>query len=438
MKKHGHVVTLLTFDNKKSLRNLTKIKEFNPDVIGITSCTNQWGATKSLAREIKKRFDIKIFVGGAHPTVSPESLSETQAIDAICRGEGEFPFLELVEKLSKGQSIYDTPNFWLRKGNKIIKNEISPLIENLDDLPIPDWSIFDAEPIYDYSCFSFSRGCAYDCSHCINSTLRTVYKGKGPYIRVKSPERAIAEIKDKLDKYDLKVLNFDDDGFVKNKKWISDFCQAYRREISLPFNYNSRSEDINEEICAMMKKAGARLVAIGIESGDSEIRSKMLNRSIADETIVRAFKIARDAGLKTCSFNMIGIPSETPDSFKKTIRLNQIIVPDKIQLSVFYPFPHTRLGELCRKKGYIERTPTYGYFHHSILELPEFSQREISRWYDRFEYLVYKDTNFIKALKSRISKFIKRRWITNLIFGPIVRLIKKMRFFEEKIIKWIR
>jgi radical SAM superfamily enzyme YgiQ (UPF0313 family) len=438
MKKYGHITALLAFNDKKSLRDLTKIKEFNPDIIGITSCTNQWGITKSLTREIKKRFNLKIFAGGSHPTVFPEALLETPAIDGICQGEGEFPFLELVKKLSKGQPIYDTPNFWLRKGNKIIKNEISPLVKNLDDLPMPDWSIFDAEPIYAYSCFSFSRGCAYDCHYCINSTLRQLYKGKGPYIRMKSPERAITEIKDKLNKYDLKVLNFDDDGFVKNKKWISDFCKAYEKEIGLPFNYNSRPEDVSEDVCRMMKASGARLVAIGVESGDPEIRFKFLKRPISDETIVNAFKTAHNAGLKTCSFNMIGIPGETPECFKKTVRINRIVAPDEIQLSVFYPFPGTYLEELCREKGYIKYKPTYGYYQRSVLRLPGFAPRSIQKWYDKFEYLVYKDIKLIKAFKFRVSKFIARHRVTNLIFTPIIKRFKKTRFFEKKIAARIR
>lgn len=437
MKKHGHTTGLIQFDTPKSLQNLGKISDFRPDIIAISSCTNQWEIAKSLAEQIKRKHDIKIFAGGAHPTVFPECLLETAAFDGICRGEGELSLLELVDRLSGGRPIDDIPNFWMRSGGITVKNEMHPLVENLDELPTSDWSIFDINTIHDYPCFSFSRGCAYGCGHCINSTLRSLYKGKGAYIRVKSVKRAIAEIKDKMAKYDLKVLNFDDDSFIKNEKWISDFCSDYQRDISIPFNFNTRPENINEGICSKIRKAGGRLVAIGIESGDPTIRSGILNRFMTDDAIVRAFRIAREAGLKTCSFNMVGIPGETPESFKKTIRLNRIVSPDMVQLSIFYPYPRTPLGELCLKRDYIKYKPTDGYFHRSVLKLPEFPQREICRWYDRFEYLVFKDVNFVKAVKWRISKFMNRHRILKPVYDMFILWLKKSIFFKERILTWV-
>ena len=429
LKKAGHEVALRQFNTKESLRNLACIVKFKPQVIAISSCTTQWEVAKFLAEKLKKQYNLKIFVGGPHPTVYPDCLLETTAIDGICRGEGEIPLLELLNRLSCGKSFADVPSFWIRDGKDIIRNEISPLMENLDDLPIPDWSLFDKESIYAYPCFSFSRGCLYACTYCINSALRSIYSGKGTYVRLKSVKRAIEEIKDKVAEYDLKILNFDDDVFIKDKRWFSDFCLSYQKEVSLPFNCVCRPENINQEACSMLKQTKGHIVGIGIESGDVALRSRILGRFMSDDIISRAFKIAREEGLKTYSFNMVGIPDETPDLFMKTIRLNREILPDEAQLSIFYHFSGTPLGELCKEKGYIKHKTDYGFFGRSILELPGFSQREIHKWYDRFEYLVYRDTNLLKALKFRITKFIYRRPILHLICAPFFSGVKRLLSF---------
>ena len=432
MKRHGHETSLLQFNSKSSLKGLAKIDSIRPDIICMSCCTNQWEIAKYMAEDIKKNHDIKIFAGGIHPTTCPESITETRAIDGICLGEGELPLLELVRRLSGGEPIDNVPSFWMRKGSEIIKNEIHLLVEKLDDLPIPDWSIFDSPSIHDYPSFSFSRGCVYDCQYCVNSALREIYKGKGPYIRMKSVDRAIEEMRDKVDRYDLKILNFDDDTFVKNRNWTIDFCSRYSREISRPFNCNTRPESISEEICAALKAAGGRTLLMGVESGDIEIRRKILRRPMTNGDIEKAFGIAHRAGLKTFSFNMVGIPGETAESFKKTVELNRSIKPDDMQLTLFTPYPGTPLGELCREKGYIRHKPTYGYFHYSVLELPGFPRREIHKCYDRFEYLIYRDRDFLKALRFRISKLLHRHPLIDFMSIPLRKAIRALRILKNR------
>lgn len=65
-------------------------------------------------------------------------------------------------------------------------------------------------------------------------------------------------------------------------------------------------------------------------------------------------KVAKEYGLETSSFNMIGIPGETPSMFEKTIELNQMVKPDSLILASYYPFPGSPLGDLCKEKGYKE------------------------------------------------------------------------------------
>ncbi len=426
MKKHGHTTRFLQISSKKCLRKISQIKKINPDLVLFSVCSNQWEVAKFLAKEIKASLKVKIFAGGPHPTVNPECLEESEYIDGVCRGEGEAPLLDLVNRISAGQSIEPVESFWIRNEKGVVKNEIAHLLENLDELPLPDWSIFEESTVLEYPSFNFSRGCLFACRYCINSTLRRIYKNKGNYVRIKSPHRAIEEIKDKLTKYSLEMINFDDDVFMKDKKWVADFCNRYSKEINLPFNCNARPESIDRETCIALKNSGARMIGIGIESGDEEIRRNVLDRALNDEMIINAFKTAKETGLKTYSFNMVGIPGETKEKFNKTITINQVIAPDDLQLSIFYPFPGTPLGDFCKDNGLIKGNTELSYFNHSILKLKGFTVKEIEKSFDLFEYRVYMKRNFKKAIKYRITKLIRRNRLFNLITAPLLDFTKKL------------
>jgi tetratricopeptide (TPR) repeat protein len=156
---------------------------------------------------------------------------------------------------------------------------------------------------------------------------------------------------------------------------------------------------INDEICKLLKDAGCEGIAIGIESGSEEIRKKVLNRKMSDELIIAAFKAAKKTGLKTSSFNMVGIPGETPEDFQKTIELNRKIMPDQMQLTIFYPYPGTRLGDYCFDKGYVKANHHPNYFEETVLNLPTYPPERIKKDSHLFHFEVYKDFDIDRALR---------------------------------------
>jgi len=426
LKQHRNEVSLLQINSKSDLKKIKKVQEIKPDLILFSVSTTQWQISKYLIKEISVFSKARIFVGGVHPTVSPECIYELEEISGICRGEGEYPLLYLIEKIKKNEPLNNLANFWVKDRKNVIKNGILPLIDNLDELPLPDWDIFEEESLLGYPSFSFSRGCPFACGYCINSALRIIYKDKGNYVRVKSVHSAIEEIKDKVEKYRLKMINFDDDVFLKDRAWLKEFCDRFKKEIGIFFNCNARPENIDDETCVILKKAGAKFIGIGIESGDENIRREMLGRYLSDDQIVNSFKIVRAHGLKSYAFNMIGIPGENVDKFKKTIEINKKITPDDLQISIFYPFPGTPLGELCKNKDFVKYKSGYGYFDQSTLKMKEFPRSQIHKYFDRFEYLVYKDSNIKKAFKFRISKIIRRHKVLNLISAPLISIFKNL------------
>ncbi|MCX5715303.1 MAG: radical SAM protein [Candidatus Omnitrophica bacterium] len=297
------------------------------------------------------------------------------------------------------------------------------LIDDLDGLPFPDRQEYPQAVFHNYANFMFSRGCPYSCSYCCNSTYHRIFRGKGNMIRHRSVSKAIEEIRLFLGKYKSKMLSFDDDCFNKKPQWFREFCAEYKNNIGIPYTCNTRPELLDSETARMLKGSGCRKINIGIESGDETLRRTVLNRNMRDEQIIAAFNYAKEAGLETMSFNMIGFPGETKESIQSTVNLNKLIKPTYAQVSVFYPYAGTPLGELCREKGYIEKESSlFSYIGQGVsaLNLPGLSKKEIKDMFLTFDlqisgapggfkkaYIAKKLKYAIFSLYSRLPYFLK-------------------------------
>ena len=409
LKEAGHNIKLLIVDDYVKTRQIINgILEFKADAIGFSCMSNFWQYVKDLSEKIKSTAglkDIPIFVGGPHAIVCPSSIEETRDIDGLCIGEGEYAFLEVINKIAQDADFRDTSNFYFNGKNGAVKNELNTLISDLDVLPFPDRDIFPEKVFANYANFTFSRGCPYSCSYCCNSAFHKIFKDKGNKIRHRSVSKALEEIELFSEKYNSDVLSFDDDCFNKNPGWFKSFCSEYKEKIGIPYTCNTRPELLDSESAKLLKESGCKKINIGIESGDERLRRSILNRNIKDEQIIRAFDHARENELETMSFNMVGFPGETRESIKKTVELNKKIKPTYVQVSVFYPYAGTPLGELCREKAYIEDEKSlFTYFGEglSVLRLPGLSKKEIKDSFFRFDLDVYDNNSIISRAAKKL------------------------------------
>ncbi|MBI2934929.1 MAG: B12-binding domain-containing radical SAM protein [Chloroflexi bacterium] len=424
LKKAGHDTSLLKLTSDKPGPAMKAVASLVPDLVAISCTSVHWELVKRFAGEIKKQCSVPVIVGGSHTTMFPDTILETRSVDGICRGEGEEALLELVDRLSKGADYRGTGNFWFRDGDSIIKNDLRPLIEDLDALPAADRTVFPRRDILAYTNFTFSRGCPYNCTYCCNHAIKAIYKGKGPAIRFRSVRSAFKEIEDVVNSYRPSELNFDDDCFSKSSEWLEEFCSQYPKLFGIPFHCNARPELFDKRTAILLKSAGCVGVAIGIESGDQTLRRQVLKRGMSNEDIVNAFAVARECGLRTSSFNMIGIPGETPETFQKTIELNRIAKPDALQLTTYYPFRGSELGELAKEKGYIDEgklLTTSSYMSDSVLRLPAFPRREINRLRRSFHRQVFKAYSPRKAVLYLVLSLLPV-YLKDNVPSPLVKL----------------
>lgn len=226
------------------------------------------------------------------------------------------------------------------------------MIDNLDILPFPDKDIFRQYGILtaDYNIIA-SRGCPYNCSYCCNHLYQKLYSHKGKYLRRRSVDNVIDELKVNREKNRFRSVYFWDDAFMISKKWLEEFSFKYREEIGLPFHRLSRPEDINETSIALLRDAGCKYINMGIESGSELVRKKVLNRHMSNEQIIYAARLIKENDIKLNVFNMFAIPTEGPKEMWETLELNEKISPDGTFAFLLSPFPGTEIAEYARNAG---------------------------------------------------------------------------------------
>jgi radical SAM superfamily enzyme YgiQ (UPF0313 family) len=157
--------------------------------------------------------------------------------------------------------------------------------------------------------------------------------------------------------------------------------------MDITFTCNARVETLNEDICQALKEAGCETLCVGIESGSQRVRKEILKRYMTNEQIINAFNYAKKAGLATYSFNMLGIPTETEKDMWETIKLNRIVKPTSLQVSIFQPYPGTELYQMCKEKGWLKNKPLpLSHKLKSILEYPHITSKQIERFKILFRY----------------------------------------------------
>ncbi len=394
LKGAGHGTGLLYFQEVPERDALVAdVDAFGPDLIAVSAATNQFHHLREFAGWIRAaRPGLPIICGGNHATMEPEGVIGVPAVDYICRGESEEALLEFVEALEGGRDPAGIENIWSKRSGDVIRNPVRPLAEDLDALPFADREVYGYEDLLaqDYHKLSLlvGRGCPYRCTYCANYGKRGLYRGKGRYVRMRSVENLLAEIRDLTARYRIKKLDFNDDIFTLSRAWVEEFCDTYPKEFSVPFDTNVHVQTLDSGLIEKLKDAGCDMIRVGVESGSERVRKDILNRPMGQEKIIQVFRDADAAGLRTWSFNMVGLPGETPEDAKATYDLNERIWPDHMQVSVFNPYPGTELYRVCEEKGYLTGREVDGYFiPESVLEMPQFTRDQIFEWHRKLIHL---------------------------------------------------
>lgn len=445
LKQQGHDTRLVVIDRKYGRKNIKtiekRIENFKPGLICFSSVHSEFEFICDIATQIKRHHPkIPLIGGGVHITLNP-SRNLLEVFDSICVGEGEYPTLEYVNCLDKKISPFNIPNLWIKEGDASHINEQRDFISDIDSLPFPDrkiWQEWILEPQTRLTVL-LGRGCPYNCTYCCNHKLRKVSKGE--YVRLRSPENIISEIKELsinyplVDEYFLEVETIGTD-----LNWLTDLCERLhefnlQRKTKLKFGTNLRvfpKMDF-ELVFKRLEYAGFDSVIIGLETGNERIRREVLNRVYSNGDILKAVDFARRHGIKVGIFNMIGLPTETKEDFADTVRMNQIIMPDWHSTSIFFPYQGTQLYDYTIELGLLPKElNTKDERQKAVLSLPGFSKREIQKCFDSFHYDVYKVQEHRKIHKLIIyfiMKYLGHNTFANMKLS-LIKFLYKMGLYN--------
>lgn len=354
LKQDGYAVTVfitsLEADWEKELKN------YNPQLVCFSVISGSHLRVYEMAEKVKKILPKTWrIMGGPHLTFFPESITN-ENVDIICVGEGEEVMRELANAWPNFEKIETIANLHVKINGQIVKNKVRPLITDLDSLPFPDRDVYYKYPVLRQASrktFLTTRGCPYNCSFCFNHQYQKIYAGSGQYIRRRSAENIIAEILEVKEKYGLKSVFIQDDTFILDKEWLKDFLEKYRAQINLPFTCLVRADLTTEEVVKQLQAAGCVGVQFGIESGDEQIRNKVLRKNLSDEQIINAACLYKQYRIKFKTYNILGLPYEDLESAFKTVELNIKIKADFPWASILIPYPRTDIAEMMHEQGMV-------------------------------------------------------------------------------------
>ena len=352
LKRSGHATSLVYFQDDPLNRRkiLDALEKDSPDIVALSFMSTDKDHYLSLARAIKDRMRVTLLAGGPGVTFDARLQSaQDSPFDALCLGEGDRAFVDFVN--GSGRNNFITPG----SGEP---PELLDLIDPMDQLPFADRGIvYDRDDFLRNSkikMFISGRGCPYLCTYCFNHKFNEMYRGRGRVIRHKSVDYFLEEIRQVMSDYPMEGIIFEDDIFIIDKPWFSEFCEKYPGRIGLPYTCYVRPNLVTQETARLLKVSGCYSARVAIECGNAGLRNKVLKRYLYDSQILNACRMLREQGIKVGTINILGLPTETVDHLEETLALNIACRPDHVSANLFMPIPGVELTDYARRLGLLD------------------------------------------------------------------------------------
>ena len=305
LRREGHDVHLYHVTREPAEEEFRqKVRDARPDLVAFSAISHYAQRLRPWTKWAKEATGARVIVGGIHATYAPEEVSALPHVDFTCVGEGEDAMVELCGALEGGRDPTFIANLWVRRGSEIVRNAPRAIVDDLDSLPDPDFSVFDVDRLYSVRQGTFnylmSRGCAFRCTYCSAHTLMRVAPRTGKFWRFLSPQRAVDQIARLLARHlpGAELVSFGDAIFFPNRKWLAEFGPLYRERIGIPVSCNMRADMVNEETAALMREMGVRIVRLGVESGNQHMTREVLHRNLDVADIRNAYTLLRKHGIE--------------------------------------------------------------------------------------------------------------------------------------------
>lgn len=342
------------------------LKEFNPDYLVVNIATptleHDLDAVKK-AKEICPNV-VTIAKGAAFLTLADRIIKEHNELDFGILGEAENTLKEILEGKPKAEIL----GLYYKENDEVKFTGNRPFIEDLDSLPFPARHLVDNN-IYRrpdnnkvQATIKVSRGCPFHCFFCLATPV------SGAKVRRRSPENIVAEIKECVEKYNIKNFLFWSDIFNIDKEWTMKLCQAIIDSgLKITWSANTRADTADLEMAEMMYKSGCRLVSIGVESGSQYMLEKM-GKKITLNDVRRTVKVFKKAKIRIYNYFVIGLPWETEETVEETIKFAIELNSDFISFYTATPLPGSRFYDYALEHNLFDKETSFenAYYYPAV------------------------------------------------------------------------
>lgn len=375
---------------------LTSIQRQQPDVLAFSPVSGTYQAMIRIAQEAKRLFpEVKTIFGGVHPSALPEHVLSESCVDYVCVGEGEIAFPQILAHIQDGGSQQIANTRYKMPDGRISKGPQLGFFQDLDRLPIFDKTIWEEHMRFQDAYLTMaSRGCPFRCTYCFNSFFPKLHGHEaGSYVRYRSPDHMLHELNVAKRRYNFRSVEFFDDVFTLDKKWLKEFLGRYKKEIGVAFQCFTHIQCIDEEVGRWLNEAGCRAAQIGLQTLDEDYKNMVLHRREGVADFEKAMVILKKYHILPKLDHMLGLPGEPLTAMEKAREFYVKFPPYRIQTYWFNPYPGTEILQRMVAEGFLApddvRRINNGECFDSFTNSNDFIDRKKIRIYKAYE-LIFK------------------------------------------------
>ncbi len=424
LRQHGFPVHFIDLHAENILveQAADAIRQIDPHIVALTCKTLGWPAVLEIAQLVRRVAPgALVVVGGPHMTIYPRESLSWDCIDITAVGDGEETLLEICLRLEGGDEPWDVPGTAARRPDgEVVLNPARPIARDLDRYP---FTAFDLMPMERYHCLTVlkpmatmvtSRGCPWKCGYCSQ-----VYSEK---LRFRSVD-SVAEEMAWLEKtWGVREIVMFDETFTMGKKRMLQLAEELgRRDLKVRFNIRARVDTVDRDVLRALKGVGLRSIHMGVEAGTDRML-RIMKKGITRQQCLTAFRAAREAGIETRGYFMLGYPDATRHDLQETIDFACALGLDWASFSVATILPATDLYRISRERGYVDGDPWLDYTLSGGGSIPQletetFSAEQLRRWRTKAYMKFYLRPDL---LRRKLSKTGSREELAELLSGAVV------------------